>query len=80
MEKSQDSSVLCFRYPEKAKENQHMAHCYIPANLAAVLDNSPHLVAPMVQAFYLRDPIDLKVESCCTKPYSWYKQIQVIKN
>ena len=50
------------RYPSKARENVHRTHCYIPAKLAAILDHSPTLVAPLVHAFYLRDPIDLKVK------------------
>ena len=49
------------RYPGKVAQFRHRAHCYLPAPLAAVLDKNPALVAPMVQAFYLRDPIDLKV-------------------
>lgn len=33
----------------------------MPANVAYVLKIKPSLVAPAVQAFYERDPIDLKV-------------------
>lgn len=39
---------------------QH-AHCYLPANLAAVLEYNPALISPIVDAFYTRDPLDLKV-------------------
>jgi hypothetical protein len=38
----------------------HHAHCLLPARVAAVLKADPQLLAPAVQAFYLRDPIDLK--------------------
>ncbi|ELU06111.1 hypothetical protein CAPTEDRAFT_20272 [Capitella teleta] len=51
-------------YPQKLDELKHRTQCYIPAALAAVLSHSPALIAPMVQAFYHRDPIDLK--SCVT--------------
>lgn len=54
-------------YPEKIHENIHHTHCYIPANLAAVLERRPSLVSAGVQAFYLRDPIDLQV--CRTMQY-----------
>lgn len=53
--------MCCCRYPEKLHENIHHTHCYIPANLAAVLNQRPSLVSAGVQAFYLRDPIDLQV-------------------
>ncbi len=49
------------RYPEKARQSLQLAHCYIPANLAAVLEHSPQLIAPVVQTFCTRDPLDLKV-------------------
>ena len=52
--------LIC-SYPEKAKKALHRTHCYIPANLAAVFDHSPQLVAPIVQTFCSRDPVDLKV-------------------
>ncbi|XP_022317382.2 protein ecdysoneless homolog [Crassostrea virginica] len=54
-------------YPEKLHENIHHTHCYIPANLAAVLNQRPSLVSAGVQAFYLRDPIDL--QACRTMQY-----------
>ena len=53
--------MYIFRYPDKAESSTHYAHCYIPAALAAVLDHNPNLVSPIVQAFYYRDPVDLKV-------------------
>lgn len=56
-----DRAYLFCRYPEKLLESRHRTTCYIPASLAAVLNHSPALVAPIVQAFYHRDPVDLKV-------------------
>ncbi|KAG8435165.1 hypothetical protein GDO86_013203 [Hymenochirus boettgeri] len=47
-------------YPEKTIESLHRAHCYVPAGIAVILKERPHLVSAGVQAFYLRDPIDLK--------------------
>ncbi|XP_060076683.1 protein ecdysoneless homolog [Ylistrum balloti] len=54
-------------FPAKTKENTHYAHCYIPANLAAILEKRPQLVSSGVLAFYYRDPIDLR--SCRTMQY-----------
>ncbi|XP_078284511.1 protein ecdysoneless homolog [Rhinoraja longicauda] len=47
-------------YPEKIHNDQHRANCYVPAGVAAVLKHRPDLLAPAIQAFYLRDPIDLR--------------------
>ncbi|KAF5929060.1 protein ecdysoneless homolog isoform X1 [Diceros bicornis minor] len=47
-------------YPEKIQASLHRAHCFLPASIAAVLKQRPRLVAAGVQAFYLRDPIDLR--------------------
>nr|XP_056706478.1 protein ecdysoneless homolog [Euleptes europaea] len=47
-------------YPEKIQACLHRAHCYLPIGAAAVLKQHPGLVSAAVQAFYLRDPIDLK--------------------
>ncbi|XP_057591831.1 protein ecdysoneless homolog isoform X1 [Hippopotamus amphibius kiboko] len=47
-------------YPEKIKASLHQAHCFLPAGIVAVLKQRPKLVAAGVQAFYLRDPIDLR--------------------
>ncbi|XP_030059299.1 protein ecdysoneless homolog [Microcaecilia unicolor] len=52
------------RYPEKIQHFLHRAYCYLPMNIAALLKKCPQLVAPAVQAFYLRDPIDL--QACVT--------------
>ncbi|XP_075615109.1 protein ecdysoneless homolog [Balearica regulorum gibbericeps] len=47
-------------YPEKIQASFHRAHCYLPAGIAALLRQRPSLVAAAVQAFYLRDPVDLR--------------------
>ncbi|XP_001362511.2 protein ecdysoneless homolog [Monodelphis domestica] len=47
-------------YPEKLQTSLHRAHCFLPAAAAAILKQHPRLVAAAVQAFYLRDPIDLR--------------------
>ncbi|XP_048419564.1 protein ecdysoneless homolog [Stegostoma tigrinum] len=47
-------------YPEKIYADRHRAYCYVPAGIAAVLKRRPDLLAPAVQAFYLRDPVDLR--------------------
>ncbi|XP_075791131.1 protein ecdysoneless homolog isoform X2 [Pelodiscus sinensis] len=47
-------------YPEKIQASLHQAHCYLPAGIVIVLKHRPALIAAAVQAFYLRDPIDLK--------------------
>ncbi|NXT75722.1 ECD protein, partial [Zapornia atra] len=47
-------------YPEKIQASFHQAHCYLPAGIVAVLRQRPSLVAAAVQAFYLRDLVDLR--------------------
>ncbi|KAM6266022.1 protein ecdysoneless homolog [Porphyrio hochstetteri] len=47
-------------YPEKIQASFHRAHCYLPAGIVAVLRQRPSLVAAAVQAFYLRDLVDLR--------------------
>ncbi|XP_030343568.1 protein ecdysoneless homolog isoform X1 [Strigops habroptila] len=47
-------------YPEKIQASFHQAHCYLPAGIVAVLRQRPSLVAAAIQAFYLRDPVDLR--------------------
>ncbi|NXX49440.1 ECD protein, partial [Tricholaema leucomelas] len=51
-------------YPEKIQASFHRAHCYLPAGIVAVLRQRPSLVAAAVQAFYLRDPVDLRACRC----------------
>ncbi|XP_027716370.1 protein ecdysoneless homolog [Vombatus ursinus] len=47
-------------YPEKIQTSLHRAHCFLPAAAVAILKQRPQLIAAAVQAFYLRDPIDLR--------------------
>ncbi|KAM5237085.1 LOW QUALITY PROTEIN: protein ecdysoneless homolog [Ctenodactylus gundi] len=47
-------------YPAKVQASLHRAHCFLPAGIVAVLKQRPRLVAAAVQAFYLRDPVDLR--------------------
>ncbi|XP_058697349.1 protein ecdysoneless homolog [Poecile atricapillus] len=53
-------------YPEKIQASLHRAHCFLPAGIVAVLRQRPSLVAAAVQAFYLRDPGDLRA---CRRPF-----------
>ncbi|KAI9724574.1 MAG: hypothetical protein M1828_003597 [Chrysothrix sp. TS-e1954] len=48
-------------YPAQISEIFHTARVTIPRNLAYVLHRTPAHVNPAVEAFYLRDPISLKV-------------------
>lgn len=54
-------------YPAKAEDDLHFAHCFLPAGLAAILEQRPSLVAAGVNAFYCRSPDDLK--TCRTFKY-----------
>ncbi|XP_030840023.1 protein ecdysoneless homolog [Strongylocentrotus purpuratus] len=47
-------------FPAKVQSNFHHTHCLMPAKLAAILKHQPGLISPAVEAFYQRDPIDLK--------------------
>ncbi|KFQ22724.1 PREDICTED: protein SGT1, partial [Merops nubicus] len=51
-------------YPEKIEASFQRAHCYLPAGIVAVLRQRPSLVAAAVQAFYLRDLVDLQACRC----------------
>ncbi|XP_025069941.1 protein ecdysoneless homolog [Alligator sinensis] len=56
-------TAVCKRisgYPDKIKASLHQAHCFLPAGIVGVLKECPSLVAAAVEAFYLRDPIDLR--------------------
>ncbi|NXH94335.1 ECD protein, partial [Pachycephala philippinensis] len=56
-------------YPEKMQASLHRARCFLPAGIVAVLRQRPSLVAAAVQAFYLRDPGDLRA---CRRPFSTF--------
>ncbi|KAJ1966747.1 hypothetical protein H4R35_006910, partial [Dimargaris xerosporica] len=40
--------------------NCHRTRCYVPRAIAHLLFHQPQLIAPAVEAFYLRDPVGLK--------------------
>jgi hypothetical protein len=48
-------------YPAAISQNQHHATLPIPRKLAAILHSNPSCIAPAVEAFYLRDPISLRL-------------------
>ncbi|NXO77262.1 ECD protein, partial [Sitta europaea] len=56
-------------YPEKIQASLHRARCYLPAGIVAVLRQRPSLVAAAVQAFYLREPGDLRA---CRRPFTTF--------
>ena len=56
-------SFIC-SYPLKFKREFHHAHCYVPKEIVYILQNRPNMIAPAIQAFYERDPLDLKVCFC----------------
>lgn len=47
-------------YPAQINSSLHRALITIPRNLAFILHELPSVIAPAVEAFYLRDPIGLK--------------------
>ena len=47
-------------YPERAQRNMHHARCRVPAAVAHILRLEPQLVAPAVEAFYVRDATGMK--------------------
>ena len=51
-----------FSFPFRiSQSSSHHAHCYVPAEVKFLLDQKPSLISPVVQAFYGRDPVDMKV-------------------
>jgi hypothetical protein len=48
-------------YPTAISENQHHATLPLPRKVAHILHISPSYIAPAVEAFYLRDPIALRL-------------------
>lgn len=53
-------------YPEKMRNNFHHVAVMLPPLLAAILKENPNLLGPVVEAFYLRDPISLRVRTSRT--------------
>jgi hypothetical protein len=48
-------------YPTAIAENQHHATIPVPRKVAHLLHLNPSYIAPVVEAFYLRDPISLRL-------------------
>ena len=48
-------------YPKAISENQHHATLPLPLKVAHLLHINPSFIAPVVEAFYLRDPISLRL-------------------
>ncbi|EFA01447.1 protein ecdysoneless [Tribolium castaneum] len=47
-------------YPDKIQSSLHHATAYLPVGVAAILRHKPGLIAPAVQVFCNRDPVDAK--------------------
>ncbi|KAJ8106430.1 hypothetical protein OPT61_g9542 [Boeremia exigua] len=48
-------------YPSAITENQHHATLSLPRKVAHILHTNPSYISPIVEAFYLRDPISLRL-------------------
>ncbi|KAF2026687.1 SGT1-domain-containing protein [Setomelanomma holmii] len=48
-------------YPAAIAENQHHATLPLPRKVAHILHINPSYIAPVVEAFYLRDPISIRL-------------------
>ncbi|KZM27340.1 uncharacterized protein EKO05_0009441 [Ascochyta rabiei] len=48
-------------YPSAISENQHHATLPLPRKIAHILHTDPSYISPAVEAFYLRDPISLRL-------------------
>lgn len=48
-------------YPAAIAENQHHATLPLPRKVAHILHVNPSYIAPVVEAFYLRDPISIRL-------------------
>ncbi|KAI4711285.1 hypothetical protein J4E89_003850 [Alternaria sp. Ai002NY15] len=48
-------------YPAAISENQHHATLPLPRKVAYILHSNPSYIAPVVEAFYLRDPISIRL-------------------
>lgn len=51
-------------FPDHIKTSQHRAQCIVPKTAAHIFLTDPSLVAPAVQTFYARDPLQMR--SCRT--------------
>ncbi|KAI4693261.1 uncharacterized protein J4E88_001632 [Alternaria novae-zelandiae] len=48
-------------YPAAISENQHHATLPLPRKVAHIMHSNPSYIAPVVEAFYLRDPISIRL-------------------
>lgn len=48
-------------YPAAISENQHHSTLLLPRKVAHILQSNPSYIASVVEAFYLRDPISLRL-------------------
>lgn len=48
-------------YPAAISENQHHATLPLPRKVAHILHANPSYISPVVEAFYLRDPISIRL-------------------
>lgn len=48
------------KYPKQISENLHRTRITIPRNIAYLLHQKPGYISPVVEAFYIRDPIALR--------------------
>ncbi|KAH6873285.1 SGT1 family protein Sgt1 [Alternaria rosae] len=48
-------------YPAAISDNQHHATLPLPRKVAHILHNNPSYIAPVIEAFYLRDPISIRL-------------------
>jgi len=48
-------------YPAAISENQHHATLPLPRKVGHILNINPSYIAPIVEAFYLRDPISIRL-------------------
>ena len=49
------------KYPSAISENQHHVTLPLPRKVAHILHTNPSYISPVVEAFYLRDPISLRL-------------------
>ncbi|KAH8724656.1 SGT1 protein-domain-containing protein [Phaeosphaeriaceae sp. PMI808] len=48
-------------YPSAIKENQHHVTLPLPRKVAYILHINPSYISPVVEAFYLRDPVSIRL-------------------
>jgi hypothetical protein len=56
----EDAFYRLRKYPKQINENLHRAQVTIPRKVAYLLHQKPAYISPVVEAFYIRDPIALR--------------------